>query len=560
MPETRSPSQILFGYLPEQTVDVRGGVWKVRRWREPIEQHNVNSEALAREVSRVASPWQQANLDGGLVDDLSCGRSRIKVLSLDRDRGIELDPFPKSWICKKCKRIHTAPDSRCSCGDSNKKGQLHFVGYCEACGMVREPWIPRCPTHREVMVTFPGSASGAEILFSCPTCSRELRKGFGFPKCDCGGGQLRHTVHRAASVFTPRGIVLVNPPTPERVEAIIKAGGTERAVAWMLEGMPKSFASPELETVESLTKRLQQTGLAADVVEQMVAVAQRAGGVSHDKQSIGVPQPIRVEVETQALTVALGLSEGRMTFDDLAASVPSGSPLESKYRHSYPNALSNAGLDCVDFVDSFPVLTGYFGYTRGSFDPGTSRLRAYRESGGDYIVYGDIAETEALFFQLSPARVARWLGQSGSFSDRRAAYSAVFDACASGTDSLERLTILVHSYCHRMIRVAALHAGIERNSLSELLVPNHFGFFVYAAAKGDFVLGGLQAVFESALDQLLHEFMTVDHRCPLDPACEHAGSACVACLHLGEPSCRYFNTKLNRETLSGKTGYLAGSS
>jgi hypothetical protein len=357
MPETRSASQILFGYLPEQTVDVRGGVWKVRRWREPVEQHNVNSEALAREVCRIAAPWQQANLDGGLVDDLSRGRSRIKVFSLDRERGIELDPFPKSWICKRCNTIHAAPDMACSCGDSAKKGQLHFVGYCEACGMVREPWIPRCPTHHKVMVTFPGTASGAEILFSCPTCSRELRKGFGFPKCDCGGGQLRFTVHRAARVFTPRGIVLVNPPSPERIATIMEAGGPERAVAWMLEGMPKTFASSEQETVASLARRLAQTGLADDVVREMVAVARRAGAVAPDRKAAQIPPLIRDEVEAQALTVALGLSEGRMTFDDLKASVPVGSPPQVKYEQGYPTALTNAGLGRVDFVDSFPVLT-----------------------------------------------------------------------------------------------------------------------------------------------------------------------------------------------------------
>jgi nitrite reductase/ring-hydroxylating ferredoxin subunit len=45
--------------------------------------------------------------------------------------------------------------------------------------------------------------------------------------------------------------------------------------------------------------------------------------------------------------------------------------------------------------------------------------------------------------------------------------------------------------------------GIERDALSEYLVPGHLGFFVYAGARGDFVLGGMQAVFESNLDDLL---------------------------------------------------------
>jgi len=114
----------------------------------------------------------------------------------------------------------------------------------------------------------------------------------------------------------------------------------------------------------------------------------------------------------------------------------------------------------------------------------------------------------------------------------------------------------VHSYAHRFIRLAAVYAGIDRNALSELLVPLHLGFYVYSASSGDFVLGGLQAVFESDLHGLLAAVVQDEHRCPLDPGCLHSGGACMACLHLGEPSCRYYNRFLDRSTLNGLGGYL----
>ena len=75
--------------------------------------------------------------------------------------------------------------------------------------------------------------------------------------------------------------------------------------------------------------------------------------------------------------------------------------------------------------------------------------------------------------------------------------------------------------------------GIDRSALSELLVPLHLGIFVYAAAHGDFVLGGLQAVFETELDALLRTVAREDYRCPLDPGCMRVGGACMACLHWG---------------------------
>jgi hypothetical protein len=70
------------------------------------------------------------------------------------------------------------------------------------------------------------------------------------------------------------------------------------------------------------------------------------------------------------------------------------------------------------------------------------------------------------------------------------------------------------------------------------------------------VLGGLQAVFENDLDHLLRDVVHSEHRCALDPGCATAGGACMACLHLGEPSCRYFNNYLGRSYLQGPAGYL----
>src|SRR5438309_1480289 len=64
---------------------------------------------------------------------------------------------------------------------------------------------------------------------------------------------------------------------------------------------------------------------------------------------------------------------------------------------------------------------------------------------------------------------------------------------------------LIHSLSHRIIRKISAFAGIEREALSEYLVPLHLGFVVFAASRGDFVLGGLQALFENDLDKALRE-------------------------------------------------------
>jgi hypothetical protein len=297
-----------------------------------------------------------------------------------------------------------------------------------------------------------------------------------------------------------------------------------------------------------------------------LATAVASGAVAEDVGNMDLPESATEGAEAQAITIALAVSESRLRIDDMAKTAPRLSSIEVLYREIYSRSLAEAGVNSVELIDKFPVLTGHYGYTRGSANPGESRLRAFRERSGDYIVYGDVAETEALFVRLDPVRVADWLRRRGFAIARcdspESARLMILKACvtsnigASGRSLQEELVILVHSYAHRLIRVLAVHAGIERNSLSELLVPLHLGLFVYAASRGDFVLGGLQAVFESDLDQVLNELTFGEHRCALDPGCTKGGAACVACLHLREPSCRYYNTLLNRSFLFGSLGYL----
>lgn len=558
MMERRSASQILFGFLPEQTVDVKGHVWRVTKWRYPNDERNVDTEALRRELCRLATPWQLNGRDDGFVQELQQRRASVKVKTLDRDKGVELEPFPKIWMCKRCNRLHDTVDARCPCGSTARKGSFHFVGYCDQCAELREPYIRRCQQHNEVKVIYPGTASGREIRFACPTCNQETQRGFGFPRCRCGAA-LTITVHRAAAVYTPRSVVIVNPPSRERMRQIEDAGGAARALTWVLDGMQSSMLEGKPDA-SALRKQLLSQGLPEDVVERMLAAAQDANAMGTAAVT-SVPMGITEEAETQAITIALAMSESRTTIQDLATHVDPLSESGVMYREKYAHAMEQAGIARVELIEKFPILTGHYGFTRGSHVPGESRLKAFRERAGDYIVYGDLAETEALFIQLSPMRVAEWMRVRGfalpDWSDARSAHLAILTACAADPDHTKTaLMTMVHSYAHRLIRLTAVHAGIERNALSELLVPLHLGFFVYAAARGDFVLGGLQAVFEGELHHLLQDLVHGEHRCALDPGCTRGGGACVACLHLGEPSCRHFNMHLDRSTIGGRQGYL----
>lgn len=538
----------------------------MREWRSPLRESAVDIATLRRELRKQAAPWRATKKDGGFGADLDRGRDLI-VLRLDRRNGVELEPFPKVWLCRSCRRLNFNLSQDCVCGHQGRPGQLHFVGTCSECGALRAPFIKACPTHNQVRVKFPGTSSASEIEFSCPVCNTVLRKGFGFPKCECGNGFLEFNVHRAARVYTPRSVVIVNPPSQERLQQLMTAGGAPRALSWILSGMRERNVSEIPATVGSLRQQLKAQKLPAAVIDAMIKAAEASGGFEESSADQTIPDNLLEEAHSQAVTVALACADSRVRIKDLADNAEATSEVGLLYRDKYPVSLGSAGLESIDLCDKFPVLTGMYGYTRGSTQPGASRLVAFRDKGGTYTVYADLAETEALYVRLSPKLVATWLTRNGvaldTWNDEKSARLSVIRACSvpesggeGGNEAGVKLLSMVHSYAHRFIRLSAVHAGIDRNALSELLVPLHLGFFVYAAARGDFVLGGLQAVFEGELDRLLHDFVHGEHRCALDPGCRSTGGACMACLHLGEPSCRYYNQHLDRNTLSGPSGFL----
>lgn len=564
MDAQRSASQILHGFLPDQTVDLHGGIYRVKHWRT-AQFLNVDMDALTSQLLRLVRPWESAENDNGFARRLRKGHN-LRVHTLDLHNGVAVERYPRVWQCRACNRVVKTAGAACRCG-ANSWGQLQFVGY-HSCGNLEEPWIPRCKTHDDVMMVFPGSADASQIKFQCPTCQTVLRKGFGFKNCDCGTGRVSYNVHRAASVFTPRSFAVVNAMSKEKIEILRAEGGKQRALDWVIAGMDEAGLSRGVEDRQAFIDHLVSMGVSLEIAESAADEAHKSGSVTTTSivDDLGAKAPVALE---EAVTIFSAMSDSRLTLTNLVERTTETSPLGRRYRERYPLRVARAGLEGIELLDRFPVLTGHFGYTRGDSTPGESKLRTWRDpKKGQHVVYADLQETEALFVRLDPERVLAWLKQRGhSLPEasrpevaRRLLLERVAvpqpgeepDAQSIGSDVLT----LVHSFSHRLIRQVAVMAGLDRNSLAELLVPSHLGFFAYASARGDFVLGGLQAVFETELDRLMEAVVGAESRCAMDPGCGKQGAACMACLHLGEPSCRYFNRFLDRRVLFGDQGYL----
>ena len=569
MRETRSPSQVLFSHLPAQTTDIKGRVWKVDSWLSP-QTLWVDADGVRGRLLAAIDPWRLSGKDNDLAAQLQRGRS-IEVVGVNPEQGVKVETWPNVWRCQSCRRV-TNTRKRCVCG-GDAWVQLHFVGFHE-CGYLGEPFVPKCPEHGQVSVKHSRSSSVRDLEFLCPICNKSIQKGLGAgrPCPGCKEPGLAFNVHRAASVYSPQTFTMVNPARPEHLQELLADGGRDKSLRWVLNDMYTLRPVGLAPTRSSMLELLIERGLPAAAAEAAVQAAVNSGAASLDRPTewIGVADEKRLSAEVAALDVALATYEGRRTASRLHGE-PVGTELEMLYGEKYGPAIRKAGLVDVDHVDRFPILRGVFGYTRGGKPVGESRLVAYQGRQQSVRVYADFNETEALYLRLDPVRVAAWLNRRGLLNaapvDPVEARVAIINAAqfpgrgddVGGETVGSAVLSLLHTYSHRFIRQLAVLAGVDRESLAEYLVPDHLGVFVYAAPRGQFVLGGLQSVFESDLDRLLDLQVDAETRCPLDPGCDRASGACLACLHIGEPSCSFYNRFLDRKALFGDAGFLSRS-
>ena len=562
----RGASQILFGLLPGQTADLDGRIWKVTQWLDPV-PIPLDQDAVRAALLGAIAPWAATGNDDGLERELRA-RINVQAVQLDKVRGVLVEPFPQQWRCKACGSIARSRDDRCRCG-GRSRAQMQFVTY-HTCGASGEPRLPRCNVHNDVAVRLPGTATARELRIFCPQCQQPLTPGgFPFQVCNCGNGGMSITVHRAAVVFSPHFAVLVNPPDPAEAARLRAAGGGARALEWVLDGMTADDPTAGRQTLAGLVETFRQAGLSEETAQRFAedAVARGEADAGHGNADIGLPDAIRDKVHEEALSLASAVHGGRTRVSDMVAGTTP--PLRTLYEGAYGDAMRAAHLEGVELLANFPVATLSFGYSRGDLAPGAARLVPFRDR-GHVRAYGSLSRTEALLFRLDPMYVYRHLVAGGhalpDVADARSARIALLQRLELPYPTQEQyqplggdLIRLVHSYAHRAIRRLAAFAGIERDGLAEYLVPHHLAFVVYAASRGDFVLGGLQAVFETSLHRFLDDLVDGESRCALDPGCRSGGGACMACLHLGEPSCRWFNRFLDRSELFGRGGFLLGA-
>ncbi|GAA2006196.1 hypothetical protein [Catenulispora subtropica] len=578
MKDERSVSQVLYGFLPQQTGDLKGGVYRTVDWRDP-RSIDVDEDLVRGKLLEELRGWEAAGANPAIAREIERKTVDLDVVEVNRQRGVQVERFPQVWICAACRRVGNDRTKPCACGAKQAWRQLHFVGYHE-CGQLEEPYIKRCKEHFQARMLPQQSMDATKIIFDCPICAKKVQTGLGWRKCPCGKTYSQrpnaefivYQVHRAASVYAPQSFTIVNPADRDGRRTYTEPSGRRSALTWALSGFHDDSPASRRPTGSGFVESLIAQGFTRELAEQLARAAAAGGGLASedDLGSLAdAPSSVIEAVERESVEVALGLMESRTRIHHLVTD-HTPTTARDRYEIGYPRAVSRAGLSAVDLTDRFPVLKAVYGFTRGGDEPGTTRLSLYWTGTRGRRIYANLQQAEALFFQLDPLSVHQWLTDRGHplqpVADRKAARCEIaanalvpsrFDDEGASQKLGRDLLTLTHSYAHRAIRQLSVLAGVDREGLGEYLLPLSCGFFVYAATRGDFVLGGLQAVFEHDLDLALAAIVSAESRCAMDPACERNGGACPACLHIGEPACTYFNHFLDRKTLFGQTGYLA---
>jgi hypothetical protein len=226
------------------------------------------------------------------------------------------------------------------------------------------------------------------------------------------------------------------------------------------------------------------------------------------------------------------------------------------------------GLEDVSVVIDFPITTAVYGFSRADYQPALCRLNAFppdRDS-GRLPVFTDVVEADAIMVRLDPHRVCRWLetvghpprlpaGTSADMATRAYFVSTFGDVSLRATlddhTPQARLVFgLLHTLSHVCVRQAALLCGLDRNSLSEYVLPRALTFAIYCNHRFGATIGALVSLFEQALPEWLRAVAGNRH-CVYDPVCRDRGGSCHSCTHLAETSCRFFNLNLGRQFLHG---------
>lgn len=610
MPYTmsRGKNQVLYGLLPERTVDFGRGVAIARIVSlDGIVPGEISKEAVIRRIASEVRAWRE-EWRPALRNTTLADPSRFELVDPETAR---CDLFPLVFWCRNpgCERVldytdaGRLPPRTCpECG-TGQLVQLRFVRI-HKCGALLPLRPPSCSCgagNNRMALDTRESLRIRDFRWVCRQCRRAQQIFPGY--CSICSSLPREErimevqLHRAGKTYYPYYTTLLNIPQADMQSLLSRPEmAWTMAVAAKLLGIPEAqdrslldlAGRPDQERVgqqqtvpvdvlAELTEKFQQGEMTAQEMAERLAV------ITDEAQERVLANPC--EQISQAVVERTGLcvEAWREANYELLESLMPTETLTTQDVYDLPEndigrrLAGRLGLAELRLLSDFPITTATYGYSRSECGPNAARLNPFppdRRRGGRLPIYVQKVQADALRIRLAPDCVLDWMRANGlsptvpSGSDHALAQQAYFIGIF--TDAELRATLpaneaevravfcLLHTFSHLCLKQAALLAGLERTSLSEYILPRRLEFILYANHRQNATIGALTALFEQAVPEWLRA-VGDSRRCVYDPVCAEKGGNCHACTHLAETSCRFFNLNLSRSFLFGSNDQILGN-
>lgn len=595
---TRGQTQVLFRHLPEAVFEHDDyGLCKVTQVAQG--DTDVNRDALFDAISDALASWPQ-EFTTKFPDTRDPGsRSHYSIGS---PREVRFIPYPQVFRCRSCSRTGLFTDllkrgaseyGKCRCG-----GQLNQIRYTQAhnCGRMQELFVPsmRCPNgHGPEHLAFYDPGRVKQARWYCAECKADIQA-LRMTPCNCAYSNTFPPSNRSErslrivptgdpSLYIPHTVAFINFPedvqgrmrnAPDALSLMLARvwGLLDTKVSETLQDRMLSSKATDLDQMSKMVEALRALQPDSELVREYDAKKASPPGQteiervqelleSNGGRASGSPR--RWLVEHATLLDATSIT----TTADVASMLRRGgdeagaSDIELAQHH----ASSLLGIEHIRVINDFPLALGAYGYTRTSRDPSRTVISSFPiDDRGRIPVYAIASETEALWFELNPQRVCRWLIDNGLLSG--AVPSTKDDAWARiyveipglrqaphepGYGQIQAVAVrtLLHTMSHLFLRRIEW-SGFAPSSVGEYLIPGSLSFVLYANRHAETKIGGLTTLFEQRLNTWLWDAVQSGRECIYDPICEDDGGSCAGCTHR-EHNCVNFNRELSRATVFG---------
>ncbi|WP_053733856.1 zinc ribbon domain-containing protein [Nocardia sp. NRRL S-836] len=597
----RSTTQVLWSHLPRQPYQ-----WGHRKitvvGHEPAQLNSLDvpEEWVAPQLRRLVRPFARhrtaaagASAGSGYTELDLVDRGMYQLVTVD---GVTAERFPNTFRCRSCEHFEVigSRDPIPSCPRGHGKLPQFQWAEIHNCGLLRELSPPLCVRncHAPMILKNTSQFQVAQWFWNCSKCrSRSDTPVLKFcPRCR--SGRVRVIRVAQTSAHYPQHLTVLNPPDRTTYSALASTDVRAAAIGQLIgsvqpglkalsdaasDGSNDSDPETKVRTAAAALNIAEDHPLYQQLIDHQLRQVTTVNRWRESVDELKLDETRLEAVGDEALALARARVAEPIKIEDLIKHAPS-TELLTTYRR-YQDLLKKYQFAEITLLQKLPVAHIVAGYTRLSPTHEQQTRRGPVPTGFNFFpsgrstkfpMYGRTMTTEAMLVRIDPQAVVGWLVDSdvATAPDVHNAESAyvwllrnlppITDIYNPPDDPLTAAVLgLVHSMSHRFMKALAVRCGLHIDSLAEYLFPTAAAFLVYANARHEFTLGGIEHVFRYDLDAALTE-LDADPRCVFDPPCRRSfGGACAACLYTSEVACERFNTELDRNKLFGTLPPLA---